>query len=104
MQSTRYGLDILRARPEFLKIPVVEEKLLNGKVVNLMRAFEMTGLFVNQTIMYYSLEDVGVDKIKEWVNKISLIKKAALKKGDNKLAEFCDQQLIVSKQKWSEIF
>jgi len=103
MKSSGYGLDMLRAKPEFLALPTVGYKLQGGLVVNFMRAFEMTNLFVEQTILHYSLEDVGPDKMKEWINKLSLIKKAALKRGDNKLAEVCDEKITAGKQKWSGI-
>jgi len=103
MTSTGYGLDMLRAKPEFLIIPTVNYKLQGDLAINLMRAFEMTKLFVEQTIMYYSLDDVGPDKMREWINKLGLIKEAALKMDDKALAEFCDEKISASKEKWSGI-
>jgi len=100
---TGYGLDMLRAKPEFLTNPTVKLSLPNGNIINLMRAYEMTKLFVEQTIMHYSLEDVGQDKIREWINKLVLIKNASLKKGDDILAGFCEDKLAESRKKWSRI-
>lgn len=103
MITTGYGLDMLRAKPEFFKIPTVSFKTGDGGTISLMRAFEMTNLFIEQTIMHYSLEDVGKDKMKEWISKLSLIEKAALNRGDPKLAKFCQEKLQLSKSKWKDI-
>lgn len=103
MRKTGYGLDILRANPEFLELPVVQYTLLDGGNIHLMRAYEMTILFVEQTIMHYSLDDVGVDKIKEWLNKLVLIKDAAVKKGDQKLITLCVNKIEESQKKWKKL-
>jgi len=103
MQETKHGLDMLRAEPEILQIPTVNYKLPSGKTIRLMRAFEMTKAFVKQTIMHYSLEDVGEDKIREWIDKLELIKEAARKKENTRLVEYCQVQLIKAKDKWKEI-
>jgi hypothetical protein len=102
MQETGYSLDMLRAIPEILRIPTVDLTLPNGKKIRLMRAFEMTEAFIQQTLMYYSLEDVDKEKIIEWMNKLEIIKSVAEKKNDEKLAEFCDTKLAEVRIKWQE--
>lgn len=104
MEETGYGLDLLRASPEILVVPVVEHVLPSGNMVRLMRAFEMTNLFVQQTIMRYSLEDVGEEKVREWMGKLSLIRDAAIKRADEKLVELCKIKLEESRIKWKQIF
>jgi len=103
MQETGYSLDMLRATPAIFQIPTVNFTLPNGSEIKLMRAFEMTEAFVQQTLMHYSLEDVGKEKIIEWINKLKIIKSAAEKKNDKKLAEFCSIKLTETKIKWQGI-
>ena len=103
MQETGYSLDMLKAKPKILQIPTVEHRLPNGKSIRLMRVFEMTKAFVQQTLMHYSLEEVGEDKIREWIDKLGIIKEAAEKKKDNKLSELCTRKLIESKKKWRDV-
>lgn len=102
MQETGYSLDMLRAKPEILQIPTIDYKLPNGTQIRLMRVFEMTEAFVEQTLMHYSIEDVGEDKIKEWLNKLEIIKEAAEKKKDTKLSKFCELKLVKSRNKWKD--
>ncbi|MDP3994789.1 MAG: hypothetical protein Q8P91_03080 [bacterium] len=101
MQETGYGLDMLRADPEIFNIHTIDFRLPNGKFIELMRAFEMTNAFVRQTLMHYSLEDVGKEKISEWLSKLDLIRKAAIKKGDTKLAGFCVEKIKECGEKWN---
>lgn len=89
MEETGYGLDLLRASPEILVVPVVKHVLPSGNKIRLMRAFEMTNLFVQQTIMRYSLEDVGEEKVREWMSK---------------LVGLCKIKLEESRIKWKQIF
>lgn len=100
MEATGCGLDLLRAKAEFLETPTVEYRLDRGRKIYLMKAYEMTRLFVEQTILHYSLEDVGKDKMKEWIDKLGLIKNAAKAKGDDKLLRLCDDMISRSHQKW----
>lgn len=103
MKETGYNLDMLRAKPEILQIPTTEHSLSNEKKFRLMLVFEMTKAFVQQTIMHYSLNDVGEDKIREWVDKLGIIKEAAEKNKDKRLSEFCELKLAESKKKWKDI-
>lgn len=103
MEQTGYGLDLLRAKPEFLSLPRKTFQLSDGKLVQLMRAKEMTTLFVEQTIMHYGLQEVDEQKIKQWINKLLVIRDAALKRGDAPLAKFCQDKFEESKIKWKSL-
>lgn len=103
MQRTGFSLDILRAKPEILERPSVNYPLPSGGFIRLMKAYEMTEAFVEQTLMHYSLSDVGKEKIKEWVDKLKLIQEAAEKKNDEKTAKFCKDKLIECQKKWQDI-
>ena len=100
MQRTGYSLDMLRAKPEIFKVPSVNHTLPNGNFIQMMRAYEMTEAFVQQTVMHYSLEEVGKEKIVEWVDKLEIIRKAAEKKKDSKLAKLCEDRLVESRKRW----
>jgi hypothetical protein len=103
MQTTGYGLDMLRAKPEIFEAPSIIHVLPSRNTVQTMRAYEMTEAFVQQTIMHYSLEDVGKEKIIEWVNKLEIIRGAAEKKNDGRLAKLCEDKLVESRKKWGGI-
>lgn len=103
MQETGYSLDMLKASQEILRAPSVKYKLPNDRYIRLMRAFEMTEAFVQQTIMHYSLEDVGKEKIKEWFDKLKLIKKAANQKDDVVLTQLCEHKIKESEQRWARL-
>lgn len=103
MSQTGYGLDLLRAKPEFLNLPRVEYRLDNGRMVQVMKAAEMTRLFVEQTIMHYSLQEVSTEKMTEWIAKLSIIGEAAKKKEDVPLKQFCKVALEQSKRRWSQL-
>jgi hypothetical protein len=103
MQKTGYSLDMLRAKPEILKIPSVNHVLPNGDSIQVMRVYEMTEAFVQQTIMHYSLVDVGKEKILEWMNKLEMIGEVAGKRQDSKLAKLCKDKLAESRCKWKNI-
>lgn len=104
MKETGYGLDLLRGNPRIFEVPTVEYPLPSGNIIHLMRAYEMTNAFVRSTIMHYSLKDVDADKIKEWVNKITLIEEAATRKGDQELALLCRNRYQESMNKWQHIY
>jgi len=53
--------------------------------------------------MRYSLKDVDIDKIKEWFNKLNLIKEAALKKDDKELEELSSKKIMEVKERWKGI-
>jgi len=53
--------------------------------------------------MHYSLEDVGEDKVKEWMDKLKLIGKVAFEKDNSKLYEDCQLMLKRAKEKWQNI-
>lgn len=103
MQKTGYSLDMLRAKPEILKIPSVSYAVLNGNSIQIMRAYEMTEAFVQQTLMHYSLEEVGKEKILEWMDKLEMIRKVAEKKKDSRLARLCKDRLAESRGKWESL-
>lgn len=103
MEQTGYGLDMLRADPAFLNFPKVEYTLTDGRSVQLMRSKEMTKLFVEQTIMKYNLTEVDGKKMMEWINKLKLIRQAALLKGDVDLADFCEEKFKESRSKWHNL-
>ncbi len=103
MSETKYGLDILARKPDFLKLPTEAYSLPSGNIIRLMKPYEMTGLWIDQTLMRYSLEDVGIDKIRQWFNKLGLIKEAAIKKDDKKLEELCYGKITELKERWKEV-
>lgn len=104
MNRTGYGLDLLRAqKSEFLDLPRVGYRLDNDRMVQVMRAAEMTRLFVEQTIMRYSLQEVSTEKMREWIAKLSIIGEAAKKKGDVPLEQLCKLALKQSKRRWSQL-
>lgn len=89
MDKTGYALDILKASRETFDIPTVEYEFAKNRKIKLMRAYEMTNAFVEQTLLHYSLEDVGEEKISEWLEKLGLIEKAAVKKKYYRIAKLC---------------
>jgi hypothetical protein len=103
MEKTGYGLDMLRAKGNILQTPTLDYVLPSGKSIRLMKAYEMTEAFVEQTLMYYSLKDVGEEKIREWITKLKLIQKAAEKKNDSKTVKFCKDKLIECQEKWRDV-
>lgn len=105
MEETGFGLDMLATTPDdaILQQPMVEYKLPNGKKVQLMEAAAMTRQFWEKTLMHYSLKDVGVDKVKEWLAKLDLIKRLAFEKGKAELAEECQKMLAEAQKRWSRV-
>jgi len=103
MQETGYSLDILRAKGGILQIPSVDYPLPSGSSIRLMKVYEMTETFVEQTLMHYSLSDVGEEKIKEWLAKLNLIQKAAKKKNDEKTAKLCGDKLVLCQERWRAV-
>lgn len=47
----------------------------------------MTRQFWQKTLMHYSSAEVGPEKVKEWIAKLELIRKVALKKREIQLAK-----------------
>ena len=103
MTETKYGLDMLASKPDFLKLPTEIYYLPSGNSIRLMKPYEMTELWINQTLMRDSLKDVDIDKIKEWFNKLNLIKEAALKKDDKELEELSSKKIMEVKERWKGI-
>lgn len=103
MQKTGYSLDLLRADEDVFKVPMIKYELPNGKSIQLMRVFEMTQAFIERTLMHYSLKEVDEEKIKEWIQKLELIKNAAERKKDKRLMKLCDEKLKKVKLKWKNI-
>jgi hypothetical protein len=103
MKKTGFGLDLLSAEEGILQIPSINYHLSNKKFIKVMKAFEMTEAFVKQTIMHYSLEDVGKEKIVEWISKLGVIGNAAERKGDKKLVSFCNRKITESNERWEGI-
>lgn len=103
IESTDFGLDMLATthKDKVLKQPMVNYKLPNGKEIQLMEAKAMTKQFWQRTLMYYSPEDVSPEKVKEWLDKLELIAKVALKKRNKKLAKDCQEMLTEAQEKWS---
>lgn len=103
MQKTGFGLDILVAVPEVLEEKSVNYQLPDRRKVRLMEARAMTRQFFKQTLMHYSLEDVGPEKIKEWIDKLALIGKVAFSKNDKQLARECQEMLAEARKKWVSV-
>jgi len=105
METTGFGLDMLTTTPEdtILSQSMVNYELPNGKKIQLMEAKAMTKQFWEKTLMHYSLEEVGPEKVKEWLDKLELIRKVALKKRDTQMAEDCQMMLDKARERWSGV-
>lgn len=105
MKVAGFGLDMLAttSNDTVLQQPMVGYKLPNGKRIQLMEAAAMTRQFWQKTLMHYSLEDVGIDKVKEWLAKLELIQKVALKKGKGQLAAECQEMLAEARKRWADV-
>ena len=104
MEKTGFGLDMLATTPKdtIFQQPVVNYPLPNGKTVRLMEAVAMTKQFWQKTLMHYSLRDVGIDKVKEWLAKLELIQEVAQNKGRKKMARDCQRMLTQARKRWDE--
>ncbi len=102
MKTTGFGLDMLATSPgdTILQQPVVNYVLPNKKSVRLMEAVAMTKQFWQKTLMHYSLEDVGIDKVEEWLAKLRLIQEVAQRKGKSAMAEDCQEMLKQARKRW----
>lgn len=103
MQRTGFGLDMLVAVPGVLEEKSVNYQLPYRRKVRLMEARAMTRQFFKQTLMRYSIKDVGPEKIKEWVDKLGLIRKAAFHREDTQLADDCQKMLAKARKKWISV-
>lgn len=105
MEETGFGLDMLATTPDdtILQQPMIDYELPNGKKVQLMEATAMTRQFWEKTLMHYSLKDVGVEKVEEWLAKLDLIKRVAIEKGEVEMAKECQEMLAQAQEKWRGI-
>lgn len=103
MEESGFGLDILATTPEdtILQQPMVNYELPNGKRIQLMEATAMTRQFWEKTLMHYSLEDVGAEKVEEWFAKLELIRRVAFNKGEKRLAKECQEMLVKAQERWT---
>lgn len=102
MTRTGYGLDILATslNDSILCQPMVDYLLSDGGAVQLMEVKVMTEQFWQKTLMHYQKSDVGPEKVREWIAKLGLIERAALRKEDEQLAERCRDMLARAREKW----
>ncbi len=105
MKTTGFGLDMLATTPgdTILQQPVVNYVLPNNKPVRLMEAVAMTKQFWQKTLMHYSFEDVGIDKVEEWLAKLRLIQEVAQRKGKGAMAEDCQEMLGKARERWAQV-
>jgi len=105
METTGFGLDMLATTPEdtILNQPMVNYELPNGKKIQLMEVGAMTEQFWQKTLMHYSLEEVGPEKVKEWFEKLKLIRQVALRKRDTQMAEDCQKMLNKAQKRWAKV-
>lgn len=103
MEINGYGLDLLSGKPEIFKTPTVNYTLSGDRTLKLMRVQEMTDQFAQQTIMHYSLEDVGAEKIHQWYNKLLLIREVAEQKHDQNLMSICNRWIKQSQARWKDV-
>ena len=103
MKDSGFGLDMLKKAPGIFEQPVVLYKLKNGNEVQLMEVGAMTRQFWEKTLMHYSLEDVGEEKVREWLDKLKLIRTAAIKRENRILADDCSRMIVEAQKRWSHI-
>ena len=105
METTGFGLDMLATASDdsIFQQPMINYELPNNKTIRLMEASAMTRQFWQKTLMHYSLEDVGSDKVKEWLAKLELIGGVALKKGETQLTTDCQEMLGEARERWKKV-
>lgn len=105
MKITGFGLDMLATTSDdsILQQPMINYELPSNKTIQLMEVSAMTRQFWQKTLMHYSLEDVGNDKVKEWLAKLELIGGVALKKGETQLATDCQEMLGEARERWKKV-
>jgi len=88
-KETGHELDFLIGDEEMVRRPRTIYKLPNGKEIWVMKPLEMVKLLYQYALKRLSKIDVGKEKLNEWWEKVKIIKIAAIKKGDEILAEYC---------------
>ena len=104
MKDIGFALDLLVADALILDSDRIHYKLPNSETFPLMELVDMTEQFVHHTLLHYSLEDVGEDKIKEWYKKLRKIQSLAREKQNKKLIDVTDGLAPEALAKWQEIF
>lgn len=74
-----------------------------GKRIRAMRPLPNLAFFAERTILRYSKDFAGEEKIREWFDKLLQIKKAAESAGHLDLVEACDRYIDQSRKKWGSI-
>lgn len=103
MKDTGFALDLLVADALIFDSDKINYKLPNNETFPLMELVDMTEQFGYRTILHYSLEDVGEDKIKEWYRKLKKIQSLAREKGNKKLKDVVDDLVLKALVKWQEV-
>lgn len=65
-----------------------------------MKPLANLSFFAERTILRYSREFAGEDKIREWFDKLHCIEEAAEKVGRKDLARACEKYIKQSEEKW----
>lgn len=100
MESTGFSLDLLTADPEILK----EKKVFYyqaRKTIPLMEVVAMTEQFVRRTLLHYTLDEVGKEKIIEWIKKLERIETLAKSKKEVGLVRLTGKMLPMVRSRWS---
>lgn len=103
MKDTSFALDLLVASALILDSDRVNYKLPNGKIFPLMELGDMTDQFVHQTLLHYSLEDVGEAKIKEWHRKLWKINSLANEKQNKQLKDITEVLIPKVLARWQGV-
>ena len=89
---------IHQAGKEVSEFPCDIYMLPNGREIRLWKPLPFLEAFYKDTLLRFTAEDSGEDKIREWEAKLHLIKEAALEVNDQSLAQLAETYI----QDWED--
>jgi hypothetical protein len=102
----QYGLEImdfLVADSDILFAPKLWVDIGGKRRVQTLEPKTGVSFFADRTILFFTQGQKGIEKIKEWYDKLLLIEQAALRVGRDDVVEVCRQKIALAKKRWAEL-
>lgn len=100
--STEYGIgvwDLIKGR-NFFELPTQTVRLGDTEVL-VPEPVSHVRAFAHDTILYYSLEQVGQDKILEWFDKLNMIRNISRAMCKPEVMATAEEMIAASLNRWS---
>ncbi|MFC1621782.1 hypothetical protein ACFL13_00100 [Patescibacteria group bacterium] len=92
--------DILKGKAKFFDLPAIEVFLSNKIATLVPEPVAHVEYFATDTILFYSLDQVGENKLKEWFIKLLMIREVAKVRKMNDVYEMAEKMVGLSRARW----